>query len=187
MTLEGVGAEVAGHALDVAQSGDDAAVPAAGPVADLAAAPPAAPLPPAAPVPDGPPVGHAGGFVRFAADVVVPINDAAPGDRPSTIVCYRSGTFYAYCRHCDHGVRCKVSRSGANAKTKRGRPLGFLHWWLLRARHHGSAADHTLDVFASRADRRAARDALKTVPGAAGLFEREKRRNSDSESEPQSP
>jgi len=147
--------------------------------------PPGGPGPPLVAEPEAPLPGAVGLEVpRVPADIVLAVTE---GPKPSTLVWYRSGTFYAYCRHHENVIRCCKSRQGAaSKKASGGRPLGFLYWWLLQGLTAASDDAHKTDVYPSHGQRRLARDALKLVHGSEALFARERpKREDESDSEPE--
>ena len=123
-------------------------------------------------VPPGPP-----GVVEFRL---------GEGAMSSSLIWYTTDQFYAYCRDCGHGARCCKNRIGSLAKgAHKGRPLGFLYWWIQQGSHWGHALDHAADVGPSWIQRRAARDALKLLPGSEALFRKERKQRLDEpDSEP---
>eukprot|EP00959_Pyramimonas_sp_CCMP1952_P070616 1474587-Pyramimonas_sp.AAC.1 len=85
--------------------------------------------------------------------------------------------------HC-----CRKNRVGRHAKRTSkgtGRPLGYLVCWLQQYNNFASAWEHKSLCHCSWAARKAAREWLKTLPGAHVLLaqEREKLPGEDSEHE----
>ena len=118
------------------------------------------------------------------AQVTFPI---AGGRSPSALVWYTTGVFYAYCRGCKHGRCCKERVGDAAKGRKGGRPLGFLYWWLKQRSEWVDGAGHREDVYPTWAQRKAAREELKALPGSEVLFERDRERQKEEgeDSEPE--
>ena len=135
---------------------------------------------------DGPPpvVGDDAGDEGDGKPIIVEVGEGPVEQRP-TIVWYRSGTFYAYCRGFHGNCRCN-RKSVAGKRVAQGRPLGFLFWWLQQSREHGTAEEHLHDCYPSKAERRAAREDLRRrFPESRRLFKKERpKRRPVSDSEP---
>ncbi len=74
--------------------------------------------------------------------------------------------------HCpQHGLECRRQRqTTAGRRRGQGRPLGALICWLQEAGNHPTQAEHVASVTAGFAQRQAARQFLKTVPGSERFF-----------------
>jgi hypothetical protein len=109
------------------------------------------------------------------------------------IAFYASGDFYALCNdpmhtmdhfggHTNHCNRARTSRPGR--ARHQGRPLGFLMAWLVHAVEFVESYEHK-PFKPSFAQRRAARTALRLIPGSLALFHHERgKRDDEVDSEP---
>lgn len=152
---------------------------------------------------DGPPAHEAGAVAAVALDCLG-AEFRGPVVRGSAIASilipgcgriayYASGEFYAYCDDPIHtmdaeggnSTRCIRSRVGRPGRVRhQGRPLGFLVAWLQGCALFADADDHK-GFKPSFADRRAARNAFKEIPGAEPLLGSERpRRDDEADSEP---
>ena len=86
--------------------------------------------------------------------------------------------------HCGiHGDMCRRQRQTTAGRLGAGRPIGSLISWLRDANRHPDKRSHVLDVPASHAERKSARDWFKQLPGATAFlaFERPKAATEDEE------
>ena len=87
---------------------------------------------------------------------------------------YEVGQYFV--AECEaHGKSCKRTRtataSARGARVAQGRPLGFLVGYLMMCRADGSIEDHYAAAAAlTKAQRREARQKLKTMPGHASFL-----------------
>ena len=101
--------------------------------------------------------------------------------------------FYAECpvRGDDvgqHGKlcrKCRTSKASGGRKSAQGRPLGLLVSWLQKAHEHASADSHKVLCRSSFAERKAARQFRKSLPGSSALLDHERPVQAGEDSEPE--
>ena len=138
-------------------------------------------------------VGPAPAIPRIALQERVPAEVSVVMPGGGRIAFHRSKeAFEAHCSNPAHG-HCRLTRTvkGRERKgvgTVAGRPLGFLYCWLNRG-HVATKEEHwhkgSWFEWFTREERRAARAALKDVPGSAPLFEVERAKEPGESSEPE--
>ncbi len=136
--------------------------------------------------PEPPPVPVAPRVIKDAADRIY-FNISGAG----RIVYYISRQeFYAECplRGTQHHRLCRRIRTAKpsvfSARHAQGRPLGHLMCWIQSASQHANSDSHKTCFHSTYAERKAARQALKLLPGSHVLFARERPLSAEEDSEP---
>jgi hypothetical protein len=155
------------------------------------------------PLPEPPDVGADGFGASSSSGPMVPIAavlPAAPGvpiplhdgpvviDVPSgTLTWYTDGRFKVVCKCEGHRKCTKERESTAGRRRCKGRPLGYMYYWLQCCSMFPDSDEHMRgDIFADFLARRQARTELAEIAGANALFRKERPKGDDeADSEPE--